>query len=218
MKVLPVMIVLGLSISLCNIAEKLKGNKNDNGNSNTSSSNSNAGKSDKGGLPSADKPEPTAAQTAALAGGQSVSWDKQAITWTVPAKWSEVSNSTELFNWKSPGSWDAAFLISNISAMGADFPTDVSIKATFDGAVSDQKNGKYEEVRWLELDGIRGVLTRETPQESKDNPRRLQWRGYRKYAGQTQLVSIMLSSQSQHFDMHKDAMYGVLYSSKLVHE
>ena len=119
---------------------------------------------------------------------------------------------------KSAGSWDAAFLISNISTLGADFPTDVSIKATYDGAVTDQKNGKYEEVRWLELDGLRGVLTREDPQESKDSARRLQWRGYRKYAGQVQLVSIMLSSQSQHFDMHKDAMYGVLYSSKLVHE
>jgi hypothetical protein len=123
-----------------------------------------------------------------------------------------------MFNWKSPGSWEAAFLISNISALGADFPTEISLKATYDGAVTDQKNGKLEEVRWLELDGIRGVLTREPLQESKDGPRRLQWRAYRKYAGQTQLVSIMLSSQSQHFDMHKDAMYGILYSSKLVHE
>ena len=214
MKLIPMMIVLVFSLSLCNIAEKLKGNKNDNANS----SSPKGSDSDKSGLPKADKPEPTAAQSAAIAGGQSVTWGQQGISWTLPAKWSELTKSSEMFNWKSPGSEDAAFLISNISAMGADFPTDASIKATYEGAVSDQKNGKYEEVRWLELDGLRGVLTREPLQETKDSPRRLQWRGYRKYAGQSQLVSIMLSSQSQHFDMHKDAMYGVLYSSKLVHE
>lgn len=216
MKLIPMVVVLGLLLSLCNIVEKFKGSKNDNGNSNSSSSGSSS--SDKNGLPPADKPEPTAAQTAAIAGGQSVTWNQQGISWTLPSNWTELSKSTEMFNWKSPGSWDAAFIISNISAMGADFPTDVSLKATFDSAVADKKNGKYEEVRWLELDGIRGVLTREPLQEGKENPRRLQWRAYRKYAGQVQLVSIMLSSQSQHFDMHKDAMYGILYSSKLVHE
>jgi hypothetical protein len=214
MKLIPIL-VLGLVLSLCNIAEKFKGSKSDNTSSGAGSS---EGSKSNSGLPSADKPEPTAAQTAAIAGGQSVTWDKQAITWTLPAKWSQVTSESEMFNWKSPGSWEAAFLISNISALGADFPTEISLKATYDGAVTDQKNGKLEEVRWLELDGIRGVLTREPLQESKDGPRRLQWRAYRKYAGQTQLVSIMLSSQSQHFDMHKDAMYGILYSSKLVHE
>src|SRR6266850_3089411 len=196
MKLIPMLIVLGLSLSLCNIAEKLKGSKNDNANS--SSANSSSGKPDKSGLPTADKPEPTAAQSAAIAGGQSITWDQQGITWTVPGNWSKMSVDSKSFSWKSPGSSDAGFLIGSISPMGADFPTDISIKAMYDQAATRQKNGEVSSVRWLEIDGVRGVEFLETPPEHKDDPRRLQWQGYRKFAGQVQLINLILSSQGQH--------------------
>lgn len=216
MKLIPI-IILGFALSLCNLAEKFKGDKNSNSNSNSSSSNSkSSGKSD---LPSADKPEPTAAQTAALAGGSTISWDQQGIKWTVPAKWTEVSNSSSTqFHWKSPGSWDAGFLIANISVMDSSFPTDVSLKATYDQTVGRQKNGQVAEVRWLELDGVKGVQFLETPPEGKEDPRRLQWIAYRKFGGQTQMVNLILSSQGQHFHMHQDALYGILYSTRVVHD
>jgi len=216
MKLIPMIIVLGFALSLCNIAEKLKGNKNDN--SNSSTANSNASKSDKSGLPPADKPEPTTAQAAAIAGGQSVSWDQQGITWTVPANWSKSSVEAMSFSWKSPGSFDAGFLIGSISPMTADFPVDASIKAMYDQAVGRQKNGQVATVRWLEIDGVRGVEFLETPPGNKEDPRRLQWQAYRKYAGQTQLINLILSTQGQHFDMHKDELFGILYSTKVVHE
>lgn len=213
MKQIPVLIVLSLAVSLCNLTQKLTGNKNDNANSNQASSNT------KDNLPPADKPEPTAAQTAALDGGQAVSWNQQGITWMMPAKWSESDKSTNnSFNWKSPGSGDAAFVIGSISPMGGDFPTDVSIKAYYDGAVTRQKNGEVSEVHWLELDGLRGVEFLEAPPEAKDGIRRLQWIAYRKYAGQTQMVDLILSTEGQYFDKHKDALYAILYSTKLVHQ
>ncbi len=217
MKLIPVMIVLGLSLSLCNLADKLKGSKNDN-NTNASGANSNASKTGSADLPPAESPEPTAAQTAALAGGQSLTWDQQGITWTVPPKWTKMSADSKSFNWKSPGSFDAAFLLTNISVMDASFPVDVSLKAYYDQSVSRQKNGEVAEVRWLELDGVRGVQFLETPPEDKTGARRLQWLAYRKYAGQTQMVNLMLSTQGQHFDKHKDALYGIMYSTKLVHD
>jgi len=40
---------------------------------------------------------------------------------------------------------------------------------------------------------------------------------YRKYNGQLQFVNVMLSSNGTGFKQHQDAMYGVLYSTKLVH-
>ncbi len=40
---------------------------------------------------------------------------------------------------------------------------------------------------------------------------------YRKYAGQTQLVNIILSSYGKNFPQVQDALYGTLYSTKLVH-
>lgn len=215
MKIVPI-IILGLALSLCNIAEKLKGNKNDN--SNSSSANNSSNKSDKSGLPPADKPEPTTAQTAAIAGGQPAAWDQQGITWTVPAKWSKMSVESLTFSWKSPGSSDAGFLIGNISPMSADFPIDVSIKGMYDQAVTRKQNGQVATVRWLEIDGVRGVEFLETPPGNVEDPRRLQWLGYRKYAGQTQLITLVLSSQGQHFEMHKDELFGILYSMKVVHE
>lgn len=217
MKHIPVLIALLLSLSLCNLTERLTGNKNSNTNSSNSNSNS-SGTGEQGGLPPADKPEPTSAQTAALAGGQSVSWNQQGITWMLPSKWTKMSEESKSFNWKSPGSWDAAFLLTNISVMDDTFPTDVSIKAYYDQAVGRQKQGEVSEVRWLEMDGVRGVQFLETPPEGKDSPRRMQWIAYRKFGGQTQMVNIMLSSQGQHFEKHKDALYGILYSTKLVHD
>lgn len=220
MKLIPVLI-LAFFLSLCNLAERLSGNKNSNANSNssnTSNSNTTGTAPDKGSLPPADKPEPTTAQTAALSGGQNINWDQQGLTWMLPPKWTKVSEESKLFNWKSPGSFDAGFLITSISVFDDSFPVDISLKASYDQAVGRQKQGEVSEVRWLELDGVRGVQFLETPPESKDSPRRLQWIAYRKFAGQTQMVNIILSSQGQHFDKHKDALYGVLYSTKLVHE
>lgn len=162
----------------------------------------------------AEPPAPTAEQTAAVAGGQSAEWAQQEITWTVPQRWKESEASSTEFTWNSPGSWDAAHLIVSISAMGGDFPTDVSLKAYYDGFQRDKLNGKYDEVRWLKLGGLKGVLFREASPESPDDPQRLQWIGYRKYKGQTQYVSIMLSSQGKYFARHEDAMYGVLYSTE----
>lgn len=215
MKLIPALVVLSLALSLCNLAEKLSGNKN--GNTNSSTANSNGG-GDKGGLPPADKPEPTDAETAAIAGGKSLSWDQQGITWTVPANWSKLSQDSTTLSWKSPGSADAGFIIGNISVMKDDFPEDISIKAMYDSAIGDKKNGKYAQVRWLELDGVRGIETLEAVPEHKDDQRRLEWQGYRKYAGQKQLVILILNSQGQHFDKHKDELHGILYSTKLVHD
>jgi hypothetical protein len=50
-----------------------------------------------------------------------------------------------------------------------------------------------------------------------DDIRRLQWQAYRKYAGQTQLVNLILSTNGAAFPKHEDELYAILYSTKLVH-
>ena len=52
----------------------------------------------------AERPQPTAAQLAALEGGQEAKWDQQGITWTVPKGWVKDRAETLLFNWRSPKS------------------------------------------------------------------------------------------------------------------
>jgi hypothetical protein len=163
----------------------------------------------------AEPPQPTADQQAAIAGGQTAEWEQQDITWTVPQKWKKFSAESQSFMWRSPGSWDAASLIVSISPMSADFPDEMSINAFYTGAEQRKKQGEVDEVKWIKLDGVKGVLFREASPESPDNPQRLQWMGYRTYKGQKQLVNIMLASQGKYFARHEDAMYGILYSTKL---
>lgn len=208
MKQIPVLLVLGFALSFCNLTNKLK---------TTTNSSDPAKKSTASDSGSVERPNPSAAQTEALAGGQTIKWDQQGMSWTVPPKWTETSNESKMLVWRSPGSWDAASMIVNISAMAESFPTDVSINAFYDGAKTRSKNGEVDELKWLEIDGLKGVQFREANPEKPDGIRRLQWMAYRKYAGQVQLVNLILSSSGKGFPKHQDAMYGVLYSMKIVH-
>ena len=79
------------------------------------------------------------------------------------------------------------------------------------------KNGEVDEVKWVKIDGLTGVQFREANPEKPDDFRRLQWMAYRKYAGQLQLVNLMLSTNGSGFPKHQDEMYGVMYSSKIAH-
>jgi hypothetical protein len=152
-----------------------------------------------------------------VAGGQTVKWDQQGMTWTVPPQWKEMSSDSKQLIWRSPGGSDAANLIVSISPMDASFPAAMSIKAFYDGAQTRKKNGEVDEVKWVKIDGLTGVQFREANPEKPDDFRRLQWMAYRKYAGQLQLVNLMLSTNGAGFPKHQDEMYGIMYSSKVVH-
>ena len=209
MKHVPSIIALVLIVAACNLSNRFKTSNNSNSSTSPSSS---SDKSVTGGEP-VEKPNPTAAQTAAIANGQEVKWDQQGITWTVPANWKKQDVRNETLSYAGGG----AFLSANISTMDSSFPTDVSIKAMSEGARTEKKNGKYDEVKWLALDDLRGLEFRQSKQERPDDIRRLEWQGYRTYAGQTQLVTIILSTNDTSFPKREDELYGILYSTKIVH-
>ncbi|MGZ5434622.1 MAG: hypothetical protein ACXWID_01695 [Pyrinomonadaceae bacterium] len=195
-----------LSVALaCNLMNR-KG-------SNTNSSSSSGTSTTTDGEP-VDKANPTAAQQAAIANGQTITWEQQGITWTLPANWKKIDARNESASYGGNG----AFLTVAVSIM----PTmanlvDTSSKAMYEAAKTQQKIGKYDEARWLELDGVRGIAFRESVQERPDDIRRLEWQAYRTYAGSTQLITMILSTNSGDFSKHQDALYGVMYSTKVVH-
>ena len=199
MKHLFLIAALVLVVAACNLSSKLKSNNN----SNSSSSS----ESETIGGEQVERANPTAAQTAAIANGQEVKWDQQGITWTMPASWNKQEVRTESFGYGGGG----AFLSGNISTMDPSFPTDVSIKAMYESAKTSQKMGKYDEVKWVEIDGLRGIQFRESKPEMADDIRRLEWQAYRKYAGQSQLVTLILSTNSTNFPKRQDELYGILY-------
>lgn len=205
MKLIPALLMLGLALSICNLTKSKNSNS------------SGAGTSSSAGGIVAEKAVPTAAQTAALAGGETIKWDQQGMSWTIPPKWTKLTDEKSSFLVHSAGGSDAANLIVSISSMAEDFPTEVSIKAFYDGARTRMKNGEVDQLRWLEIDGVKGMEFRESNPDKPDGIRRMQWLAYRKYAGQVQMVNIMLSSSGAGFPKHEDAMRGVLYSTKMVH-
>jgi len=206
MKHILVLLLLGFALSLCNLSERFKKS------SSTSGSPSSSSSSDR----SAEHGQATSEQAAALAGGQQIKWDRQGMSFTVPPKWTELENESKSFLWNSGGSGAASLNVS-ISPMDESFPTDASIQAFYDGAKTRAKNGEVDELKWVEIDGLTGVQFREANPEKPDGIRRLQWLAYRKYLGQVQMINLMLASEGKDFDRHKDAMYGILYSTKVAH-
>ncbi len=208
MKHIPLLLVLGLALSLCNLTKRLT--------SNTEESNKPSSSSGATGA-AVERPEPTAAQTAALAGGQSVNWDKQGMSWTLPPKWTKATDELKTFSYLAPRSGDTVSLNVNISTMDESFPTEISLNAFYDQAKTRSKNGEVDQLKWLEIDGLKGVQFRESNPEKPDGFRRLQWLAYRKYAGQVQMINLMLATTGREFPKSQDAMYGILYSTKIVH-
>ena len=117
----------------------------------------------------------------------------------------------EMFDYESP---DNAFMHANVSLLSDDFPMDASLKATYDQALQQLKQGKYQDAKMVEIDGIPGVEFTEAPPEDKDGVRRHQWIGYRSYLGQKQQLNVMTSTSGTKFDKHRDDFTAILYSLK----
>ena len=206
MKHVPLVLFICMLLSLCNLTDRFK--KSSEPGSSSSSGGSNV---------TAEKAQPTGAQVAALAGGKPAIWDVQGLSWTVPPSWSEQDKELNSFVWRSPGGFDAASLIVSISPMAEDFPTEISLTGTFEQQKTRMKNLEVDEVKFLEIDGVKGVQFREANPPKPDDHRRLQWIAYRKFGGQVQYVNVMLATSGKDFPRHQDAMYGVLYSTKIIH-
>jgi hypothetical protein len=163
-----------------------------------------------------DRPEPTPEQVRAIAGGTTVEWAEHGLSWTVPAGWSKQQEAPEFFSVKSPGSFDAGWLTASVSPpMPEAFPAETSLQAMYTQALDQQRIGRYTDVRMLELDGVRGVQFTEAPPATPSDVQRIEWQGYVSRGGRAVLITLMTHSSGKGFPTHRDALYGVLYSTKV---
>jgi len=162
--------------------------------------------------PPAEKASLTPEQESLVESAPETAWEDQGIVWRLPAGWKKTEMKKETAIFSSP---DGAFLIPTISLMRDDFPIDVALSGSFTAAQMQARNGKYEFVRLVEIDGIAGVETIERMPEDKGDPRRHQWIGFRRYNGQTQSVNIILSTKGSNFDKHRSDFPAILYSMKI---
>ena len=206
------LLTLGLitfALTFCGLQDKLK-SVTGSGPSNSSTNGTSPSQTSSSGV---EQAKPTSAQQSIIDGGSETKWDDQGLSWRLPAGWSKMDVKKESFNYQSR---DNAFLLVNISVLGDNFPADVSLKAYYEQALQQLKNGKYESVKMVEIDGIPGVEFVEAPPEGKDDPRRHQWIAYRKYLGQTQQLNVMTSTKGTNFSKHTDDFAAILYSMKAV--
>jgi len=205
--------VLTFAMTFCGLGDKLKSLSGESGTNTGTSSNSGPSSNSKSGSSSVTTEKPTLSgpQQSILDSAQETAWADQGVSWKLPAGWKKMDVKKEMFNYQSP---DNAFLLVNVSAMPDDFPMDTSLKAYYDQAMQQLKNGKYESAKVVEIDGVPGVEFTEAAPEEKDGIRRHQWIGYRTYLGQKQQLNVMTSTSQSKFDKHKDEFQAILYSAK----
>lgn len=199
--------LLVLALTFCGIGDRLK----DLGSSNSGGGSNSGTDSKKSGDASVERPTLSGAQQEIQNNSTETKWDEQGISWKLPGGWPKMSGNKDSINFGTPAK---GFLIASISVMPDSFPADISINATYDQALEQLKQGNYERVRWLEIDGVKGVEWAEAMKE-KDGIRRHQWIGFRKYLGQNQQVNIIISTNGENFDKQEDTFKAIMYSMKI---
>jgi hypothetical protein len=153
-------------------------------------------------------------QTAATnnsADGRTITWEEQGVSFTVPAGWREEKTEIE-DNFKLQGP-DGAGLSIDVLSLKAETSPEREL-AEHDGLLRLQA-GKFDELRYLELDGVRGLFTRAAPGAVVDDAVTLNWVAYRRHKGKQQFISLHLSSPRNSFSKRRDEIYAVLASTKL---
>ncbi|MEP7147395.1 MAG: hypothetical protein ABI857_00745 [Acidobacteriota bacterium] len=202
--------LITLALTFCGLGDKLKQLSGGSGNADGANSSSNgSSKTSSGNI---EQPKPTETQQAIIDGGTETTWDAQGISWRLPAGFNKMQVLKESFNYGSPA---AGFLIASVSVMPDDFPSESSIEANYTSALEQLKQGKYESVRWLEIDGVKGVEWVEAMPEIRDGARRHQWIAARRYLGQNQQLNIMVSTDGDKFDKRRDTFAAIMYSMKI---
>ena len=200
--------LLFFAMTFCGLGEKLKELQGKGGSNSASNSSKTSGSSDA----KAEPPTLTPAQKAIQDNGVEMKWDDQQITWKLPKDWKKTDVKKEQLLYNAP---DNASLIASISVMSDNFPSDTSLKATYDSSLDMLKQGKYESAKYTEIDGIKGVEFVEAMPEDKDGARRHQWIAFRNHLGQNQQLNIMLATKGSNFEKHRDDFPAILYSMKI---
>ncbi len=153
------------------------------------------------------------------AGVQTVALNEQGIFFTLPTYWRKEEETTEAdrgrFIWHGPD--DTRFSL-NISLYKPEYGNR-SIEDETNSFYQDHKQGGSEDVRLLEIDGVRGVHFRRDSEGldkryQPDMPKSIKFSAQRIYKGQRQIIFIDLSSPARSFPRHQAVLYGILSSIK----
>ncbi len=139
---------------------------------------------------------------------QEAAWKEQGLSFTLPAGWSRIELDTPMpdtVNWK--GQQGARLLIDVLSGREISSP-DNELQTEYERRLYQQKQGKFDEVRYLTLDGVKGLLRRSADKQRVS----LHWDTFRKHEGKFQYLNVYLSVPTYSFKQRQSELYGILHS------
>ncbi len=145
-------------------------------------------------------------------GGRTITWVEQNISVTVPAGWRKGETWDESSrSFRLKGAENASLSVGLGYETDAVFSPENELARVFENMKVGQKEGRYEEVRYLEIDGVKGLLSRSVDKGEQT----ISWIAFRKRGTKLQYVQVFLSTSGPSFNRQPDELYNILSSIKL---
>jgi hypothetical protein len=158
---------------------------------------------------------PTPAQIATLAGGREVTWLQQGMSWTLPADFVEAQvNETSAWYQDAAGT---VAVVAHANPIEYAFEAEPYLESFYSQHRSRRKSGAIDDLRYLEIDGVKGVVVRECATQNPQTPRKLQWTAFRDFGGKKQSIAITITAPGGEFATREDVIYAILYSARIPH-
>lgn len=163
-------------------------------------------------------PAEVAPEGVAVANGQQYTWADGGVSVTLPKNWEKRSESPAGFRWMI--SYDSKLQISdlaiNVNEMinpRGEIPAD-ALESDMRFQLNQQKAGKVAEVKYLTIDGVKGVFHREADGNAPYNARGLVWKSLRTFRGKRQLLLFNLTVTERNNAKFRGELEKILYSIK----
>jgi hypothetical protein len=142
--------------------------------------------------------------------GRPVRWEEQGMTFTSSGSWRVGGSDGNTFTLRGP--FDAHLTVDVLAVKDKISPEN-TLQQEYERALPLQKAGLFAEVRYLELDGVKGLLERLAGKGNEQVT--LEWMAYRKYKGNLQYIWLHLSSPRDSYKERQYELNGILYSIKI---
>lgn len=157
------------------------------------------------------------------AGGRAFTLAGRGIALTLPAGWRKDAGAEAgagEYRWLGPGGAELSIAVSSYKLEYGGRPVEEETEEFFKA----HKEGGSQDVRFLEIDGVRGVhflVEDEVWKLPGGKPHRefyrfIQWSAQRTYKSQRQVIAVSASAPVQSFGAHRDALYAILASLKFL--
>lgn len=113
-------------------------------------------------------------------------------------------------SWKAPS---RITFVTNVTLLPASTSIDGVLRTTYKQATAHERRFDLgaKKLRYIETQGLRGILTEDGPAESGAS-RTIQWTAYRPYDGDVQMIVVSAMTTGESFDRDAELLRALIYS------